>query len=145
VAWTVVASLMAGVSGFYELIFINLGLLFGYVVLGSYIDPDLDQVGITSAEGRMMKDFKLLGTLMVAYWVPYGWLMKHRGALSHSIILSTAIRFAYMLLPVIVLVLVLDLPKHLWYNDIVLGLVEGMFIGLCVADALHIIADGELF
>jgi len=67
-------------------------LLLGYL-LGYITDPDLDQIGISSAEGRALRKFGILGVLWIMYWLPYAYVFPHRGFLSHSIFISTAIRF----------------------------------------------------
>ncbi len=81
VSWPQIGAFAAGLS---------LGLLAG---------PDLDQEQITREEARW-KRIPLLGGLlflvMVALWMPYGLLLKHRSPLSHTPLLGTALRAAYL-------------------------------------------------
>jgi uncharacterized metal-binding protein len=120
------------------------GLVVGYA-LGRYVDPDLDQIGITNAEARTMQDFKILGAVVVAIWLPYAYVMRfvgigrrgHRNFFSHFPGVGTAIRLAYMLaLPALVI----------WYYGLPVGgfvwiALAGVLIGLTWADALHWFAD----
>ena len=113
--------------------FVALGSIVGYF-LGQWLDPDLDIVGMTNAEGRMLK-VPILGALAVAYWTFYGALFrrKHRSVWTHGYILSTGIRYGYsfwwlyFVIPVV-------------YDWMMYSLI-GIFIGLCLSDALHIWAD----
>ena len=43
---------------------LGVSTMLGYA-LGRWIDPDLDQVSITSAEGRILNDFRILGYVVV--------------------------------------------------------------------------------
>jgi hypothetical protein len=110
-----------------------------------YIDPDLDLIGITNAESRMMKHFKLFGAMMVAYWLPYAYVMRfvglgrkgHRNFFSHFPGISTAIRLGW--------ILVIPIGLTIYYNftppyHAILGLV-GVWAGLTFADTLHYIMD----
>ena len=113
---------------------ISLGICFGYG-LGYFIDPDLDLVGTTSAEGRMLK-IPILGWFLVAYWTIYGAAFRkhHRSFWTHSYIVSTAIRFIYLF----------------WWAVFVpsmsiligFGLI-GTFVGLCISDGIHVWADNK--
>ena len=116
----------------------GLGMLGGYA-LGRWIDPDLDQVSISSSEGRMMNDFKILGYLLVSYWTFYGAMFRcnHRSYITHFPFLSTAIRMAFAFWWVVFLYRWIGLSfnaGHLlgWF---------GVFFGLSIADTIHYIAD----
>ena len=116
----------------------GLGLLGGYG-LGRWIDPDLDQVSISSSEGRMMNDFKILGYVLVGYWTVYGAIFRrhHRSFLTHFPVVSTAIRLAYLCWWLFFVYRWLDWSFTVghalsWF---------GILIGLSIADGLHYVAD----
>jgi len=110
-----------------------LGTGIGYF-LGQFIDPDLDLVGITSSEGRMLRKIPVLGSVSVAYWTMYGAAFRrlHRSKWTHSYVFSTLLRFLYGFWPLYFLHY-----TAVWF----LWVVFGMFVGLCVSDALHIYLD----
>lgn len=114
---------------------VAVGTLIGYW-LGQFIDPDMDLVGITSGEGRMLRRFPIMGGFFVAYWTLYGAIFrgKHRSFWTHSILVSTALRFSYMFWWLYVFVV-----KE-WKEWMVL-LLLGIYLGLSLADTYHIIAD----
>ena len=70
------------------------------VVAGAILSPDLDQPMITWSEWFIIKLLPPLswipGLLMVAYWLPYSLMMKHRGV-SHWPVIGTLTRIAYMI------------------------------------------------
>ena len=74
---------------------IAIGLPLGYLI-GRIVTPDLDQANITKTEWDAMRNAKLLGVFFVMYWLPYGYLMKHRSSLSHSYVFSSIIRMVYL-------------------------------------------------
>lgn len=124
-------------------VFIALGIPLGYV-LGAFIDPDMDIVGMTEAEGRLMNNLWVLGGLLVAYWTFYGFLFRrhHRSVWTHGPIISTAIRYCYQFWGLFIWI----------YNSkqdlawLILLLI-GMFIGTTLSDTIHYSADkisGEL-
>jgi uncharacterized metal-binding protein len=112
---------------------ISIGTAIGYF-LGQFLDPDLDLVGITGAEGRILRKLPVLGAFIVGYWTVFGGLFRrhHRSFWTHSYVISTAIRFVYGFWWVV-------LFKHT--ETWLLMMLFGMFIGLCIADAIHIRAD----
>ena len=68
------------------------GCLFGLVC-----DPDLDQPGITPAEGRLLGGkLWMLGIVWFAIWYPYARLIPHRHMLSHWPIVGTGGRLLYL-------------------------------------------------
>lgn len=79
-------------------------VVFWYQVC-EYVDPDLDHIAITGAEGRAINalPFPLdwIGYRWVAHWLDYVWIMKrfgsHRSNASHSVIPGTPIRFFHTL------------------------------------------------
>lgn len=113
---------------------IALGILLGYG-LGYFLDPDLDMVGTTSAEGRMLK-IPVLGIFMVTYWTLYGAVFRksHRSFWTHSYVISTAIRFAYQFW------FLLFVPSM---NILIGYLLAGAFVGLCISDGVHVWADNK--
>lgn len=108
----------------------------GYL-LGYYIDPDLDQANITAAEWRAMRDLGILGALLTMWFLPYGMLMTHRSFISHFPVVSTAIRYLWLLFPF------LGLYLYLTYNVIpdFWPILAGVFFGLSSADLIHYLAD----
>ena len=115
---------------------LGLGIVLGYL-LGRYLDPDLDLPQTSSSEFRAMRELKLFGALLVAYWLPYGFVIPHRHFLSHSPILSTMIRFSYQFWWAWVL---LDKYGYMW-NKVILYAWLGMFIGMAMSDSVHIWLD----
>ena len=110
----------------------------GYV-MGYFIDPDLDQVSVTSAEGRLLRTFGCFGAVMVGYWFPYGHLMKHRSFWSHFPGISTAMRIAYgfwWIVPI--------LYHYSLINNNLLLIVLWIWVGLSLADTIHYILDGVM-
>lgn len=115
---------------------------------GVFVNPDLDVNGLTSSEWKLIKFSIVLGMLWTLAWLPYAFILKHRSFLSHSIILSTAIRIGYMWLVLL---------AGAWLFGRVLGVrisinvppmpmsvqsfLWGAFGGLCASDAAHIIMD----
>lgn len=116
----------------------------GYL-LGRWISPDLDLVGINSDESRMMDDFKIFGAFMVAYWFPYAYLMRfvglgrkgHRNFFSHFPVVGSSIRFVYLLFPFVIIFYYFSIPINPWFIPTLLG----ALIGLSIADTLHWAAD----
>lgn len=47
-----------------------------YYVICRYIDPDLDQISLTSGDGRMLKEIPVLGYVFAAYWTLYSAFMN---------------------------------------------------------------------
>lgn len=96
-----------------------------------WLSPDLDTVS---------KPFKRWGTLRLI-WLPYLKLVKHRSLISHSPVLSTLIRVAYLVGPAIAVAHLagVDLVQQLqpWRSELLAALA-----GLMVADMGHLVADG---
>lgn len=106
--------------------------------MARYVEPDLDLFGITSSEGRMIHDFKILGAFMVAYWVPYGYMFRahHRSFLTHFPLVSTSIRMLYMAPPIFWF-----LSKFGIWEWWMVPFTFGVWVGLSINDALHWSAD----
>lgn len=118
-------------------------ILAGYG-MGAFIDPDLDQVGLTQAEGRALRHFGFLGAIWVGYWLPYGYLLKHRGKLSHFPFLSTFVRLVYISAPLWLFAFLLQkytsypvMDWFIYYSRAYLPI----WFGLGIADLFHWIAD----
>lgn len=113
---------------------LGVSTMLGYA-LGRWIDPDLDQVSITSAEGRILNDFRILGYIMVGYSTIYGAVFRkhHRSFITHFPFVSTAIRLLYFFW----WVYFLRNTWHPWYWMVILG----VWIGLSVADTVHYLLD----
>lgn len=127
------------VTGFLtEDVVIGIFVLVGYFV-GRWFDPDLDQISITAAEGRLMREIPLIGSLIVAYFVPYAYIMRifggHRSFMTHFPGFSTAVRILWAMIPWMALA---------WYfqKPIPFEILIGIFIGLTIADLIHWLADG---
>lgn len=90
--------------------------------LGRWIDPDLDQAGTSSADGRMVKEIPFFGYLFYIWWTIYallmsaivkvlglskGYLGAHRSKLTHSYV-GTAIRVVWFNIPIVFLLIVFD-------------------------------------
>jgi len=109
------------------------GIVPGYM-LGNAVEPDADLIQKTRAENEMIDRFGVLGCVWFGYWTVYGWWLRksHRRWFSHGLIVSTAIRFAYLFWWWWFLV-----PPMLWLDKFMLG----VFIGLVVSDSVHIFSD----
>lgn len=129
-----VFSLLATGSGFYS----AAGAL--GCIAGLILSPDLDQPMITDSEWRIIKIpilGWLLGTLWVAFWLPYSFACKHRG-ISHWPVLGTITRLLYLALPAIGIWWFLGWPPptlEMWLAFVWFG------FGLMVADCGHFIRD----
>lgn len=122
------------------------GILVGYAV-ARYVTPDLDQVIMTDDEFRMMNELKLLGAMLVGWFVPYSYIMRfvgigrkgHRNFFSHTPFIGTVIRLAWlMMFPPI------GYPLFYFRPEITFGVVMFMFgvlWGMTMADAIHWMAD----
>ena len=114
---------------------IGAGFLAGYW-LGKYVEPDLDHRNFTGSEYRAMRELKFIGAILVGYFQPYAYLLPHRHFLSHTPIISTAIRFVYLFWWVGILWVKSD-------NIILLNVMLGIFYGLCMSDTVHWMLDFE--
>ena len=75
----------------------SLGYLVGYS-LGRYLDPDLDLMGCSSCEGRMVNELPIIGHFLFGSTSAYGSLFRryHRSFWTHFPGLSTAIRLLFV-------------------------------------------------
>lgn len=117
---------------------VGMGWLLGYS-FGRWIDPDLDQIGVTASEGRLVNEVKILGHVLYGISSVYGSIFrrKHRSFLTHFPFISTLIRlcFLFFWLPIPFYLFVWDL--HWWQIHFTLG----FFLGLSQADLQHFLAD----
>jgi uncharacterized metal-binding protein len=112
----------------------GIGMFVGYE-LGRWIDPDMDQIGITSSEGRVVNDFKILGYFIIGYTTIYGAIFRryHRSFITHFPGVSTAIRLVYLFWW---LYFTIDI---LYDYQIMVGI--GVWAGLSIADLIHYVLD----
>lgn len=108
----------------------------GYIIHGLGITPDLDLEGINDDEGRWIDSFFLIP--MVAWSTMYARIIRkfgsHRGILSHGFFISSLIRLLWFGFPFVMLF------RYFFIDPLYIEFF-GMFIGLSIADALHILAD----
>jgi uncharacterized metal-binding protein len=115
-----------------------LGLLAGYG-MGRYFTPDLDQVTVTTSEGRLMNDFKILGYVIVGYTTIYGAMFRrwHRSFITHFPVISTAIRLVFLFWWIIFFY------RRGWLvfgiDDLYIG--AGILFGMSMADSMHWLSD----
>jgi uncharacterized metal-binding protein len=120
------------------------GYCVGYFLVARYIDPDADQLSLTISEGRLMREVGIFGFVVVWWMMPYAYIMKwfggHRGV-AHWHLIGTITRFMWLLwLPILLIVISgAQIPFLLW----ILAILSGVFIGVCVADSLHIWLDNH--
>lgn len=162
------AAAVSVVSAYAGLVLYRLGGLYnaGYAIefwfwsnfwylSGRWFDPDLDGLGISSAEGRMLRELKLVGALLYGYFSLYAGLMywlagvlklkglfgSHRSALTHSPI-GTAIRILFLDAPLALLYLgAHQLFNVQFSNGDLLVFLLSQFIGLGSADGVHVFLD----
>jgi hypothetical protein len=123
-------------------------------LFGAVNDPDLDQAGISSAEGRMAK-IPILGYFMILYWTAYALLVSaiakttkaskgalgaHRVWFTHSF-LGTLIRIVWANIPLILFCkgLHIEIPKEIMIEYILANV-----IAFTYSDAIHYYHDGML-
>ena len=121
---------------------IELIAIFSGYLLGSFIEPDLDQYAITTSEARLYKWFKDVGAFIVGYFTWYAYRFKHRG-ISHYPIIGTLTRWVWMLFPFMIYWILSGnydgflILKSKW--------LVYMFVGNSISDILHIGADKNWF
>lgn len=129
-------SVLLSLSLAWWLMFIPLG-----VWVGLFVTPDLDHHHLTTYnESIIIRWNSTIGNAFVAFWKPYGVLYGHRSSWSHSPIVSTFIRFAYMTPAIAIIwlpVMYLSFPST-WA---ILPFIA-IFIGMCIADMGHLWKDG---
>jgi hypothetical protein len=115
----------------------TLGVLLGYA-MGRYIDPDLDQMGATVADGRLVNEIPILGVFLYGHWATYGAIFRkhHRSFWTHCPGVSTAIRIFYQFYPLFVVLWLKD-----WNYAFIFQIFWGVFFGLTLADFIHFRED----
>jgi uncharacterized metal-binding protein len=106
--------------------------------LGWLVDPDLDLADYrTHTEGRIYRRLgQVAGMVWQAYWLPYGWLVRHRSPYSHLPGLGTVIRMAWLLWLPLTLATALGLPL-----DGLAILAPGLLLGWVIQDVVHLFLD----
>lgn len=130
------------------------GSLFGWQQ-GKYIEPDLDQLGMTISEGTAIRNFGIGGWIFTGWWTAYavamniiayvtgtqnGGLGAHRTFWTHSYVFSTAIRFVWLYAPMYITAFRFLLTMNI-FVIVLLVFNLGNFQGLAYSDALHIYMD----
>lgn len=124
-------------------------------LFGRWNDNDLDQISITQAEGRAMREIGILGFLWYLVTTTYSYLVRnlakalklknpqHRSGITHSHILwqsliCTSLRISILSVPLIALLWLLGikLPTTIIYYWFL-----GQLIGLAPNDWVHSIMD----
>ncbi len=115
----------------------------GFLAGGLWLSPDLDT---TSHPSRRWGPLGLL-------WLPYRRLLRHRSLLSHSPLLGTAVRLAYLGAWLLLLALLLqplgapsparllEAGRELWRQQ--RPLLIAALVGLEASSWLHLIQDGD--
>lgn len=103
--------------------------------VGHFLTPDIDHHRLTIEERRMVRRFKLLGWLWVAFWWPYEKMNPHRGR-SHTL-RGTIERFLYLFwLPIAITLLWVPEAIILWAL---------VLVGQAIQDMDHLRLDKMLF
>lgn len=117
----------------------GIGNLVGYS-LGRYLDPDLDLMGSSSCEGRIVNEIPIFGHLIFGATSAYGSFFRrhHRSFWTHFPGLSTLIRLLFVgFVPFII-------GDYLAINFIGDGWWKfwmGILVGLSQADTIHAVLD----
>lgn len=101
-------------------------------VLGIPVSPDLDQDGVTMAEGVVYGHLgAILGILWRSYWMPHALAVAvpHRQWTSHAPVIGTLFRILYLLIAPMIVDLrgTVTVALKLW----------PLWLGLAVSDAAH--------
>lgn len=99
--------------------------------------PDLDHHMHTEDEARVFRFNRLLGRLWSLYWLPYQWLIPHRGR-SHTLPNGTVDRYLLLFWPLILASLWLIPRWGVW----VVVFWAIVLVGQMIVDAVHLRLDG---
>jgi uncharacterized metal-binding protein len=128
---------VAGVLGGFEpALFAALGCASGW-----FVEPDLDVDGLTRSEWRIVERLHIVGMLWVTFWYPYARALPHRSKFSHWPVLGTLLRCLYLAGGVWLLERIVSGIQLDWQALLFDERAHWWFIGLCVADAAHYVAD----
>lgn len=111
---------------------VSVGILSG-LILSPDLDVDDGFIGLSH-----LRRFPLVGTSLAwiwrAFWWPYSKTVPHRSAISHAPLVGTVLRVGYLSLPLLAI--------NMMGVPMALPTTFGQwFVGLCLADGLHIILD----
>lgn len=109
----------------------SVGLATGFATT-MFVNPDLD----LNTRFPRRKPWKWLWWV---YWYPYSRFMKHRSVGSHFPVISTLIRVAYLTLPFLFLMFVLDIEW--WYDGNIFSFIVFAVIGMIASDTIHAVMD----
>ena len=100
------------------------------VAAGLFLHPDMD-IDAGNITNSYIRNVPVIGSVLESvwswYWKPYAVFAKHRGLISHSLILSTMIRMLYALWWLVAVP-----GAHFYY---------AFAVGLMASDAAHIVMD----
>lgn len=133
-----------------------------WYISGRIIDPDLDLIGVSAAEGRALREGGIFGVFFFGYSSFYSALMyylskklhirgiagAHRSWLTHSPI-GTLIRICFINAPLAYLYQVSGLIFNFFHVNIRLADIDiliffaAQFVGLGIADAIHVYLDNH--
>lgn len=107
------------------------------IISGLILSPDLDVdfgfIGLAHLR-RIPIAGKVISGCWQVFWYPYAKIVPHRSHISHSILFGTCLRVGYLALPLLALnYLGMEMGIPTWFG--------AWFIGLVLADTLHIILD----
>jgi uncharacterized metal-binding protein len=111
---------------------------------GAFIGPDNDQIGTAEGEWDLIRALGPLGFLWQACWWPYvklvGLAGGHRSPLSHTPLLSTAVRLLYVAAPFLAVgyYFYWDYAAWPWW---VWPLLAGWVVSLALSDLAHWVMD----
>lgn len=112
-----------------------LGNITGYSV-GRWVDPDWDIMGTNNAEGRMVRELKIIGHFLYGVSSTYGSMFRehHRSFVTHFPVVSTLIRIMFVgFVPFLVCDnLGINLIGDGWHKFWL-----GFWAGLSTADGIH--------
>ena len=135
-------------------------------MLCEIIDPDLDQLGLTSSEGRILRFTRrfylgFLGALFVSYSFIYAYIIGlfggHRSPLSHGVLLGTIGRIVFYNIPIFLIFYGIysyglinwswipavsvyhSFAMEKWFPQYIFSQFTAWFVG----DGIHLILDTE--